>query len=36
MKYVPKFKLGFPLHVKHLVTPVHGTLLRLMAPFFRD
>jgi hypothetical protein len=24
MNVVPKFKLGFSLHGKHLVAPVHG------------
>jgi hypothetical protein len=36
MNFVPKFKLGFSLHGKHLVIPVHDILLRLMAPFFMD
>jgi hypothetical protein len=33
MNVVPKFKLAFSLHGKHLVTPVHGILLGLMASF---
>jgi hypothetical protein len=36
MKFVPKFKLEILCHGNHLVHPVHGILLRLMAPFFMD
>jgi hypothetical protein len=35
MKFVPKFKLDFSLHVKHLVDPAHGILLGLMISFLR-
>jgi hypothetical protein len=35
MKFVPKFTLEIPLHGKHLVPPVHGILLGLMASFLR-
>jgi hypothetical protein len=31
MKYVPKFQLGFSLHGKYLVPPVHDNLLGLVA-----
>jgi hypothetical protein len=31
MKFVPKFQLGFSLHGKYLVAPVHGILLGLVA-----
>jgi hypothetical protein len=31
MKSVPKFKLGFSLHGKYLVPPVHANLLGLVA-----
>jgi hypothetical protein len=31
MKFVPKFKLGFFLHDKYLVPPVHAILLGLRA-----
>jgi hypothetical protein len=31
MKFVSKFKLGFLLSCKHLVAPVHGNLLGLVA-----
>jgi hypothetical protein len=33
IKFVPKFKLGFFLHGKHLVPHVHGNLLGLVASF---
>jgi hypothetical protein len=33
MKFLPKFKLETLLHGKHLVPPVNGILLRLMASF---
>jgi hypothetical protein len=33
LKLVPKFKSDFLHHGKHLVPPVHGLLLRLMASF---
>jgi hypothetical protein len=35
MKSVLKFKLGFFLHDKYLVAPVHDILLGLMASFLR-
>jgi hypothetical protein len=31
MKSIPKFKLGFLYHGKHLVPPFHGNLLVLVA-----
>jgi hypothetical protein len=30
MKFVPKFKLVFSIHGKHLVPPVHSNLLGLV------
>jgi hypothetical protein len=31
MKSIPKFKLGFSLHGKYLVPPIHANLLGLVA-----
>jgi hypothetical protein len=36
MKFISKFKLGFSLHGKNLVMPIHGLLLILMTAFFMD
>jgi hypothetical protein len=35
MKFIPEFKLGFPLSWKYYITPVHDILLGLMTSFLR-